>query len=261
MEQCPVSIVHNGLTLRGMVHQPTTTRVRGAWVLFHGFTGNKNGSHRMMLKLGRRLADLGFLCYRFDFLGSGESDGNFEQMTVSGEVEEAKTILKWVADELGNLDLPLIVYGHSLGGVVGSIAARELNERIQHLVLLAPGGMIADAMLRIDREPFFIREANAYDYKGNLLGEAFFEDLKTFDAYEAARGFSGNVLIIHGDQDETVPLSVGLHYQRYVYHDAAQFVVVNGADHSFNAYHWEREVFDAVEGFIQRNFSEATREA
>ncbi|KLU63127.1 hypothetical protein CEB3_c04770 [Peptococcaceae bacterium CEB3] len=46
-----------------------------AVILFHGFTGTKLEPHRLLLKISHALEKLGFASFRFDFLGSGESDG------------------------------------------------------------------------------------------------------------------------------------------------------------------------------------------
>ena len=47
-------------------------------VLFvHGFMGNKVDHHFMMRTFSDVVIQCGFSSYRFDFLGSGDSDGNF----------------------------------------------------------------------------------------------------------------------------------------------------------------------------------------
>lgn len=75
------------------------------------------------------------LVVRFDFSGSGESDRNFEAVTLSGEVEEAKAILAYTR-ALSFVD-PSRVFlaGLSMGGAVASIVAGDEAVALRSIVL------------------------------------------------------------------------------------------------------------------------------
>lgn len=73
-----VEIENKGLILRGVLHIPEDIKVKEPIVcIFHGFTGDKIGPHFIFVKLSRILARRGIASVRFDFAGSGESDGDF----------------------------------------------------------------------------------------------------------------------------------------------------------------------------------------
>jgi alpha/beta superfamily hydrolase len=55
--------------------------------MFHGFTGSKIEAHRFFVKLARSLSDSGFIILRFDFRCSGDSDGEFEDITLPRGVD------------------------------------------------------------------------------------------------------------------------------------------------------------------------------
>src|ERR1700737_4360766 len=95
--QRAIELVYNGMTLRGMEHIPhaSSNEKLPAVILFHGFTGNKLEPHRLFLKISRALEQLGFACFRFDFLGSGESDGNFEVFPVPKKLPKDIPFLIW----------------------------------------------------------------------------------------------------------------------------------------------------------------------
>src|SRR5688572_7518972 len=84
--------------LRGMLHLPPgRSGARApAVVVLHGCTGHRVEEGRSFVLLGRALADAGLHCLRFDFRGSGESDGDFESVTLEGEVAEARAALAFV---------------------------------------------------------------------------------------------------------------------------------------------------------------------
>ena len=47
----------------------------------------------MFVKCSRALAQVGVASLRFDFYGSGESDGEFRQMTLRGEIADGRALL------------------------------------------------------------------------------------------------------------------------------------------------------------------------
>jgi len=96
MQKAVEIIDQRGLTLRGMLHVPDGAVGKVPVVaIYHGFTGNKMEPHFIFVKLSRALEKKGIASVRFDFAGSGESDGDFIDMTISGEISDAKCILDY----------------------------------------------------------------------------------------------------------------------------------------------------------------------
>ncbi len=94
MEQF-VSFAAGGKTLRGVLHLPETgAAVCPAIVFCHGFKGNKIGLHRIFVKAARFFCQAGYAVLRFDFSGSGESDGVHEEITVDGQVAEVQAAIE-----------------------------------------------------------------------------------------------------------------------------------------------------------------------
>lgn len=241
--QKAVSLEINGLTLRGMLHEPGRNAPTPIAVLYHGFTGHKAEKNFLFVELSRALAAAGIASVRFDFSGSGESDGDFVGMTLRGEVAEAGAILDYAA-ALPFVDPSRVfLVGLSMGGAIASIVAGDRPEKVRAIVLWAPAGTMPALMAA--RETPANREAlNAYgrvDLGGLLLGKAFFDDLATWDIYGRAAGFNGRVLLLHGDADETVPIEASLRYKE-IYGGRAEMIAIPGADHTFNRWDWREEV-------------------
>ncbi|MBM7619161.1 pimeloyl-ACP methyl ester carboxylesterase [Bacillus tianshenii] len=245
--QKSIEIDHKGQILRGMQHIPIGNKLP-AVILFHGFTGTKLEPHRFFLKISRALETMGIASFRFDFLGSGESDGNFEEMTVLSEVSEAKAILESVQSHPSVDKNNIIVLGFSMGGLVASLLAGDHSAEIKKLILLAPAGTLPEIIEKQMGFATFIEELNAYDLGGNLLGKEFVTELKSLEVWEKAARYTNDVLLIHGTNDQAVHVKVSSLYQQNCYPNAT-LKHIEGADHTFNSYKWEKEVIEAICNF------------
>src|SRR5437867_8314985 len=90
--------------LRGVIHRPERARARRGGpgvVFFHGFTGDRMESHWMFVKCSRALARAGIASLRFDFYGSGESDGEFPEITLRGEISDALAAVEFFRRQEG----------------------------------------------------------------------------------------------------------------------------------------------------------------
>lgn len=254
--QKAVEIQNRGLTLRGMLHIPENAKGKVPMVpIFHGFTGNKMEPHFIFVKLSRMLEAKGIASVRFDFGGSGESDGDFIDMTISKELEDAKAILSYVKT-LDFVDTAKIgVVGLSMGGAVASMLAGECKEDIQSLCLWAPAGNMGELITqgRSEEELSFVRSTGYWDAGGLLVGKEFLEDVLSVDIFSKAAAYDKNVLLLHGDNDEAVPLTTSERYLE-VYETRGALHVVEGGDHTFNNKKLEEEVLEYTIGFFEGEF-------
>lgn len=252
--QKAVEMKSQGLTLRGMLHMPDG-RESGvpAVILFHGFTGNRMEPHFIFVKLSRMLEKKGIASVRFDFGCSGESDGEFIDMTLSGEIRDAHNILDYVK-KLDGIDTGRIgIIGLSMGGAVASVLAGERRDEIKCLCLWAPAGNIGELKKSdlSENDICSLRKNGFLDNKGLLVGANFYDDVDKLNIFEMAQKFHKNILILHGDKDDAVPLSTSETYLKY-YGTRAELKVINGADHTFDSFEWEKEVLDSTVDFFCR---------
>lgn len=252
--QKAVELKSQGLTLRGMLHMPdNTTHKVPVVVLFHGFTGNKMEPHFIFVKLSRMLEKKGIASARFDFGGSGESDGDFISMTLSGEIRDAHNILDYVK-KLDGIDPGRIgLVGLSMGGSVASALAGERRDEINSLCLWAPAGNISELELsdKSAAEIDFVRKIGYVERGGLLLGSDFIDDVLNLDIFETAKDFDKNIMIIHGDKDTSVPLSVSEKYLKY-YGGRAELKIIKDADHTFNNSMWEKKVLEYTAAYFEK---------
>jgi uncharacterized protein len=251
--QKAVEIKSRNLTLRGMLHTPDGATGKVPIVcIFHGFTGNKMEPHFIFVKLSRMFEARGIASVRFDFAGSGESDGDFVDMTISKELEEAKDILDFVKS-LDFVDKSKIgIVGLSMGGAVASMLAGDRKEDVQSLCLWAPAGNMGELITRGKSETDLneMRKVGYWDLGGLLLGTEFVDDVLKLDIFKKASSYDKNVLLLHGDKDQAVPISTSERYLE-IYETHAVLHIVEGGDHTFNTKAWEDEVLDYTIGFFE----------
>jgi len=75
-------------------------------------------------------------------------------------------------------------------------------------------------------------------------------DLQKYDFFEEIKRYPGKVLILHGTNDQAVPIEVGRKYKQ-ILGDRAELIEIEGADHTFNKYEWKRLVLDKTVEFLK----------
>lgn len=204
-------------------------------IICHGFGGNRDGGIPRMI--GEQLPAKGIASVRFDFNGHGESEGEFRDMTVPNEVEDAKCVFRYVST-LPFVDPERIaILGISQGGVVASMAAGELGHRkLAAAVLLCPAAVLRDDCIKGNTmgkryDPFDPPEQLDLG-NGRILGREFIRTAFTLPVYETAGKYHGKACIIHGTGDRTVPYTYGLRYHEIW--PGSEYRQLDGYDHGFN---------------------------
>lgn len=104
------------------------------------------------------LAELGFRVLAYDLFGRGHSDlprdGRYDG---AAHVEQLRELLEHTAGRLGlsgggggrqagaAAAPPVVLVGHSMGGALAALFAERYPERVSHLVLIAPAGLMSGA--------------------------------------------------------------------------------------------------------------------
>lgn len=97
VQDCIVRINHNGKNIVGTWTIPK--HIQGnlpTLVLFHGFTANRNGPGDILKTTATALATQGFDTLRIDFLGSGESDGQWADSSLTSRISDAEVTLQYI---------------------------------------------------------------------------------------------------------------------------------------------------------------------
>lgn len=132
-----ITLVNQSEKIFGILHLPLHVKKGPAIVICPGFAGNKCGKFRMFVTLGQELARLGFVVLRFDYRGAGDSEGDFKEITLEGEISDTLTCLDFLKHHRQVDSSKIGLLGRSLGGAIAVLAARRF-EQIKSLALWAP---------------------------------------------------------------------------------------------------------------------------
>ncbi len=248
----PVTFNSHGQQVVGMLHLPDSTGPHPGVVMCHGFTGNKAESHFIFTKLARALASAGIAALRFDFRGSGDSEGLFEEMTVSGEVADAMQALHVLAghEKIDSARIGLL--GFSLGGCVAALVAGS-SDAVQTTALWAPANDPSNIARKrgLDMASDFAADIG----NGLALGRAFVEELPRIRPVDEIAGARGPVLILHGSEDGAVPVDTSLQYADVLAEAGVPCsrIVIDGADHTFASIEHERLVIQETVAWFHRH--------
>ncbi len=200
-------------------------------VFCHGFGGTKDGP--IFELITDSLQRHGIASIRFDFNGHGQSEGQFQDMTVPNEIEDAKKVIAYVSS------LPYVskvaLVGHSQGGVVAAMTAGELGaERIAAVALMAPAAVLRDDAIRGSTMGQNYNPLDPPEYVnigGRKLGMKFIKTAFRLPIYETAARYQGPALIIHGTADRIVPYTYGLRFHQQW--PGSEYVEQDYFDHGF----------------------------
>lgn len=224
-------------TMRGFFHKPSVDK-HPVCIIFHGFTGQKTGTKFSYVQLARMLEAKGIATFRFDFLGSGESDLNFKDMTFKDELACARIIL----EETLKMENCTAVYllGHSMGGAVASELAKLYPDVIKKMVLWAPAFNLPAALdyLTGKMKP---NQEGLYDHGGFEISQDFVDDILARDFYQNLDSYKNDLLVIHGSDDKTVPYDISKIYIPK-FGKQLQFVTIEGGNHNFDTVDQIKEV-------------------
>ncbi len=193
----------DGRRLAYRASAPTGSPLTFVWL--SGFKSDMSGTKVTELEAWARTAGHGFLA--FDYSGHGESDGAFEDGTISA----------WRADALAAIDAhtsgPVILVGSSMGGWMALLTALARPARIAGLVLIAPAPDFTEKLMWPEFSPeaqaeilekgFTLRPSDydePYTITRNLI-----EDGRTWQILDAPIQIDVPVRILQGKEDADVP--------------------------------------------------------
>jgi pimeloyl-ACP methyl ester carboxylesterase len=240
-------------TLRGFIHEPL--RYKTAVVFLHGFPTHCN--YPAIRSFSRALSVLGNLVLRFNFSGTDNSDGNFEDKRFSQEVEDIKYAIDYLTQNYQFEQLVLV--GHSGGAIDASLYAHR-DKRVDKVVLISG---VSDLEKAVEIE-FTKKQIKDFEERGYIvynqpgkwqhqkrLNRQFYDEFFKLDIPKTLKRYKKPLLIIHGSEDETIPVS----HAHELYETAnkpKQLMIIEGADHNLSKLRYGLRVVRGVSKFIKQ---------
>ena len=238
-----------GNKLCGILSDPTSSKEKPIIILCHGLSRSKDG--RTYVRLEKIINEAGLSTFRFDFFGHGESEGKFENITISEGVDDILNAIEFLK-RLGYLKIGLM--GSSFGGIAGILATSKTND-LYILALKSPVSNFKEVKtfmktkeeLKNWKEKGYIYYVSG-DGKKFKLKYAFFEDFKNNNGYEAARKIKVPTLIVHGAKDERVPIEQSKKTASLI--ENCKLEIIENADHRYTEPEDFEKMLDLISKFI-----------
>lgn len=169
----------------------------------------------------------------FDYSGHGESEGRFEDGTISS----------WRKDTLAAIDTlsdgPVILVGSSMGGWMALLAALARPRRVKGLVLIAPAPDFTEKLMwaglsqaqqdEVMTQGLTLRPS---DYgTPDPITKALIEDGRNWQILDAPIAFDGPVRILQGMQDPDVPWTHALEINERLTSSDVVLTLIKDGDH------------------------------
>ena len=220
-----------GENLAGILHK--SKKSSRLVIVCHGRVCTKE--EHFYPELCKELSRNGFNAFRFYFSGNGESDGKFEDSTITKDIEDIKSVVDFFINEKYEI---FCLIGHSQGAVVVILHQAKYNSA-KCIVDIAAYADQKDATINkflekqikeLDQKGFL--QLNAWGKSFNLYKKYFYDRAGYGDIKEEIRKIKVPVLIVHGKEDKDVPIK-NSENMIFALSKKGKFIPIDGADHFF----------------------------
>ena len=265
----PVSLMSQGQRMWGMQHLPAGEEPHPTVLMLHGITGDKTNPHRLFVHAARAFAAQGIAAFRFDMRGSGDSEGEFQDMTLASEADDAQAALEWLIGQPWVDASRVGVLGLSLGGMIQSMlagrnpnlvcglaywAAAANGEAFMHVAQHTSeksGTDTNNLMQKLITDGYVM----LWGYPAGLpLIQTFFQE----DPLKELENYRGKAIIVHAKYDPIVPVSQADVYAQH-FGDRAVVYKLDDDTHTFESPATERQAIELTLEWFKALFSGAAQ--
>jgi pimeloyl-ACP methyl ester carboxylesterase len=218
-----------------------------ALMFLPGYASDMEGTKALALDAFARSQGLAML--RFDYSGTGSSEGRFEDGTLGGWLDEALAMLDTLTEG------PVLIAGSSMGGWIALHLGLRRPDRVAGLVGIAAAPDFTDWGYNDDQKAT-IRDSgrlelpNPYGPEPHLITRGFWQSGEALRLLHAPVAIDCPVRLIHGDADAEVPLAIALKLLEKLRSADVQLTVIKGAGHRLSQPNEIEAILRAVAALI-----------
>jgi len=209
-------------------------RSKKSLVFIHGLLSDMNGKKSKYFNNYCRRKKISFLC--FDFQGHGKSNGDFENFGIGDWFKNLKDLLNYL-----KIEQPILV-GSSMGGWVAMLYALNYPKKVSKLIGIAPAPDFTKELIwksltskekqKIKSNKIVTRKVSkdfSYSYSPKL-----FINSKNFFINDIKKKYSGQTILFHGGQDQSVPYNYNDKFYKNSTFLNLTNITIKNADHSMS---------------------------
>ena len=207
---------------------------RGPTILFlPGYASDMEGTKAVALD--DFAAEQGLPMLRFDYSGTGSSEGAFEDGTLERWADEAILALDRLTEG------PVVLVGSSMGGWIALHLALRRPKRVAALVGIAAApdftewGFPDHLKLRLAAGETLRREFP--DGGAQVTTSGFWASGEAMRLLDSKIPIDCPVRLFHGDSDEDVPLEIAFRLKDRLHSGDVQVTIIKGGGHRLSAPH------------------------
>jgi len=234
MEDC-FFFKNSTYNLFGCLHKPNKSDGQNGIgiVICSPFAEEKLRSHRIIVNFARYLADNGFTVLRFDYMGHGDSDGDFEDGNIETRMSDIKCAMNTIKEKSTIQKVGL--FGLRLGATL-AVLCEEDRVSSNFMVLWEPIVQVGNYLKQCLRSNLttqmatykainYTREqmindllsGHSVNVDGYLISSKFYQQGSSVDLGKMSFTYSNPVSIVHISKSDTgkAPKSIAEIYQKY----------------------------------------------
>jgi pimeloyl-ACP methyl ester carboxylesterase len=213
-----------------------------------GYASDMEGTKALALDAFAEARGLSML--RFDYSGTGESEGRFEDGTLAGWLGEALHMLDEVTSG------PVVLIGSSMGGWIALLMAMNRPQRVAALVGIAAApdftewGYSDEEKARLRAEGR-LEKPNPYAPEAELTTLGFWQSGQSLLILDGPIPVDCPVRLIHGDSDREVPVEIAVRAMRQLRSPDVQLSLVKGGGHRLSEPNEIEAILRAVNSVLE----------
>lgn len=215
--------------------RPAKPQTKGPTLVFlPGYASDMDGTKASEIDVFAAVAGLAYL--RIDYSGTGSSGGEFSDGTLDRWLDEVLAAI----DQL--VEGPIVLIGSSMGGWLALHAAQKRADRIKAVVGVAAApdftdwGFTADQKAEL-QENGKLELPNPYGDQPQVTHLPFFESGAAMRLLHKPILLDCAVRLIHGNQDEDVPIGVAFKLLEDAHSGDVQLNIIKWGDHRLSKPH------------------------
>ena len=209
-----------------------------------GYASDMDGSKAVAIDKFAHRRDIG--CLRFDYSGTGLSEGDFAQGTLAGWIEEALAITEGLAHG------PLILVGSSMGAWVAFHLALRSKAQIAGLVGISAAPDFTDWGFDEAERETIVRDGILGPAE-NPVHRGFWESGQSLLLLGSEIAVDCPVRLVHGEKDKEVPLDVPRRLMSQLCSADIQLTTVKDGGHRLSEPREIRAITNAIRGLLEQH--------
>ncbi|MFP5329406.1 MAG: alpha/beta fold hydrolase [Alphaproteobacteria bacterium] len=215
-----------------------------------GYASDMEGTKA--LALDSFAEERGLSLLRFDYSGTGSSEGAFEDGTLSSWLDQALHML----DDL--TQGPVSLVGSSMGGWIALHVALRRPERIAALVGIAAApdftswGYSEEEKMELRRSGR-LEQPNPYGPEPYVTTLRFWESGESLRLLDQPIAVDCPIRLVHGEADEEVPLDIAFRTMERLRSADIQLTVIKGGGHRLSAPNETDAILRTVAGLVEKS--------